>query len=120
MKSLLLCLCFFSLAATAWLGVMETILHHPGFVFRICVIFLLAAQSLTTILFLVLRARGRMKALLLLGGSGIFVFGGTCVVSVLRAAHFEGYILVIGCALILQGALTVFVVSRADDRRLRS
>jgi hypothetical protein len=116
-KSLLLCLCFFSLAATAWLGIMETILHHPGFILRIFVAFLLAAQSLTTIVFLILRGRGRMKTLVFGGGQAIFIFGILMVVSILKTAHFEGYILVIGCALILQGALTVFVVPRPGDRR---
>jgi hypothetical protein len=119
MKSLLLCLCFFSLAATAWLGIMETILHHPGFILRIFVAFLLAAQSLTTIVFLILRGRGGMKILVALGGGLITIFGVSAIVSILRAAHFEGYVLVIGCALVLQGALTIFVVTFIGDRRLR-
>lgn len=119
MKSLLLCLCFFSLAATAWLGIMETILHHPGFILRIFVAFLLAAQSLTTIVFLILRGRGGMKILVTLGGGLITIFGVSAIVSILKAAHFEGYVLVIGCALVLQGALTIFVVTFIGDRRLR-
>ena len=120
MKSLLLCLCFFSLAATAWLGIMETILHHPGFILRIFVAFLLAAQSLTTIVFLILRGRGGMKILVALGGGLITIFGVSAIASILKAAHFEGYVLVIGCALVLQGALTVFMVTSVGDRRLRS
>lgn len=112
-------MCFFSLAATAWLGIMETILHHPGFILRIFVAFLLAAQSLTTIVFLILRGRGGMKILVTLGGGLITIFGVSAIVSILKAAHFEGYVLVIGCALVLQGALTIFVVTFIGDRRLR-
>lgn len=120
MKSILLCLCFFSLAAMAWLGIMEIILHHPGFLLRILVAFLLAVQSLATILSLVLRGRGGLKIPVALGGGLITVFGIAAVVSVLRAAHFEGYILVIGCAQILQGALTIYVAAFVSDGRLRS
>jgi len=116
MKGVLLCLCFFSLAALAWLGIMETVLHHPGFVFRIAVDLLLATQSLLTILFLILRGRSGMKIPVAIGGGWIVAFGISTIVSILRAAHFEGYILVIGFALILQGALTVFVAALSVDR----
>ncbi len=118
MKGILLCLCFFTLAATVWLGIMETILRHPGFVLRILVVLLLAAQSLTTVFFLVLRERGAMRIPVALGGGLIAVFGVSAVLSILRAAHFEGYVFVIGCALILQGALTILVF--VDNRRLPS
>jgi hypothetical protein len=120
MKSILLCLSFFCLAATAWLGIMESILRHPGFVPRILVALLLAAQSLATILFLVLQGRGGMKIPVALGGGMAAVFGISAVVSILRAAHFEGFVLVIGCALILQGALTILVVTFAGNRQLPS
>ena len=107
MKRLLLFLCFSTLAAMAWLSVMEIILGHPGSVLRICIAVLLASQSLSTILFLIFRGKERARSLLMIGGLLITLFGILVVVSILRAAHFEGYILLIGLALILQGVVTI-------------
>ncbi len=106
-RSILLLLSFFTLAATAWLGVMEMVLHRPGFSHRIFIAALLACQSLSTILFLVFRGHGRVRIVLNISGLLIAMFGIWSVVSVLRAAHFEGYVLLIGLALTLQGVLTV-------------
>ena len=107
MKGFLLGLCFFTLAATAWLGIMESVLHRPGFALRILWAFFFAGQSLATILFLILRGRRRLQILLTLGGGVTAIFGISAVVSVLRAAHFEGYALLIGSALALQGVFTI-------------
>jgi len=110
-KGVLLGLCFFTLAATAWLGIMESVLHHPGFALRILWATLLAGQSLATIMFLILRGGGRLQILLALSGAAVAVFGISAVVGVLRAAHFEGYVLLIGSALVLQGACTISVLA---------
>ena len=118
MKGVLLGLCFFTLAATAWLGIMESVLHHPGFVSRILWAILLAGQSLATIMFLILRGRGRLQILLTLGGAFVAIFGFSAVVSVLRAAHFEGYVLLIGSALVLQGMFTVGVLRFWNEQPL--
>ena len=91
MKRVLLCLCFFTLAATAWLGIMEIILHHPGFGLRICLASLFAGQSLTIIFFLIFRGR-KWRFLLMLAGGLTAIFGISTVVSILKAAHFEGYV----------------------------
>jgi len=117
MKSVVLLLSFFTLAATAWLGVMEMVLHHPGSVFRIFIAILLACQSLSTILFLVFRGHGRFQIFLNISGFLIAMFGIWSVVSILRAAHFEGYVLLIGLALILQGVLTIATLAtRGTDK----
>lgn len=144
MRSTLLCLCCFTLAATAWLGVMETVLHHPGFALRIFCAVLLAGQSMATILFLTLRGRGRpsdfesvqlrpdpvmfaifrghgrLHILLIVGGALILVFGISAVVSILKASHFEGYALLIGAALVVQGALTIVTLAFVRNSRIRS
>ncbi len=110
-------LSFFTLAATAWLGVMEMVLRHPGFSLRIFIAVLLACQSLSTVLSLVFRGHGRFKILLNLRGFLIAMLGIWSVVSILRAAHFEGYVLLIGLALTLQGVLTVATpAARGTDK----
>jgi len=144
MKSILLCLCFFTLAATIWLGIMETVLHHPGFTLRILIEVFLAVQSLATIVFLILRGseraahfgseqlrpdpilsmilrgRGRLHILLTIGGALILVFGISAVVLILKAAHFEGYVLLIGAALAVQGVLTIVMLAFLGKSRVRS
>ena len=120
MKSILMCLCFFTMAAAAWLGVMETILRHPGFVVRICLEIVFAAQSLATILFLMLRGHRPLRVLLILGGGAILVFGALAVMTILKAPHFEGYVLVIGAALIMQGSLTIATLAFVPDFPLPS
>ena len=110
MKRILLFLCFFTLAAITWLSVMEIILHHPGSVLRICIEGLLALQSLSTILFLIFRGKQRARGLLMTGGFLITLFGISAAISILRPAHFEGYILLIGLALILQGVVTIITL----------
>ena len=113
MKGILLFLCFFTLAAMTWLGIMEMILHHPGSGPRICIAILLACQSLSTILFLIFRGHARIQILLRISGFLIAIFGISAVVSNLKATHFEGYVLLIGLGLILQGALTMVTLNSA-------
>ncbi len=113
MKSTLLIVCFFTLAAMIWLGIMEIVLHHPGSSLRMWLDFLLASQSLSTLLFLIFRRHGRIQIFLRICGFLIAIFGISAVVSILKAAHFEGYVLLIGLALILQGALTMAALTSA-------
>jgi len=111
MRRVLLFLCFFTLAATTWLGIMEAVLHLAGAGPRIFGDFMLALQSLGTMSFLIFRGYGRIPILLILSGGQVAIFGISAVVSVLRAPHFEGYLLIIGSALILQGGFTVAAAS---------
>ena len=118
MKSVLLFLCFCTLAAMTWLCIMEVVLHHPGSGLRICLAFLLASQSLSRILFLIFRGDGRIRLFLRISGFLIAIFGISAVVSILKAAHFEGYVLLIGLTLILQGTLTaaMLISARGGDK----
>jgi hypothetical protein len=43
----------------------------------------------------------------MLAGGLTAIFGISTVIAILRAAHFEGFVLLIGSALILQGTLTM-------------
>ncbi len=118
MKRILLFLCFFTFAATTWLNLMEITMHRPGFALRICIAVLLALQSLSTILFLIFRGKKRARGILMIGGFLITLFGISAVVSILKAAHFEGYVLLIGLGLILQGVITIvtLVSMRGADK----
>jgi hypothetical protein len=109
MKKALLPLSMFTFACACWLGVMEMMLRHPGYGTRVGVAVLIALISMATVLVRMadvgVGARGErwlwVGAVLLIG------IGGQAFVRNARAAHFEGFVLVISVALIVQGLLTL-------------
>jgi hypothetical protein len=99
---------------------MEAVLRHPGFVARIFFEMFFAAQSLATILFLVFRGHNFFRILLMLGGVAVLLMGCSAIIAVLKAAHFEGYVLIIGAALILQAVFTIAALAFGADFRFLS
>jgi hypothetical protein len=100
-------LCGFCIVACGWLAVMFVVLHRPGFERGAAMSSLFILQSL-----LALATVNRVltsiawRLLTLAGAAGIVWAGGAAVVRTLSNPHFEGYVLVIGSALVLQGLLT--------------
>ena len=121
MKGSLLCLCFLTLAASAWFGFMETVLHdetvlyHPGSDIRITWAIMLTFASFFTILYLVLPGYRHLRigvsfcAVVMLG------HGLSAILLVIRSAHFEGYFLLYGVALTLQFALAILALAFVPD-----
>jgi hypothetical protein len=107
MSKLLFLICFFTIAAGCWLAVMENVLKHEGYAGRTLLDLLIAAQGLATLLVLWVRAGSLLRILVMLGAIAIVWVGIAAVLKVWQASHFEGYVLVIGSALVLQGILTV-------------
>ena len=59
--------------------------------------------------------RGRLVRLsLLAGGAAIAWLGGSWAYGTVAGDHFEGYALVLGTALAIQGALTIAIVLGGD------
>jgi hypothetical protein len=115
MKRSLISLCFFTLAASAWLGASETILRHPFFQMRIIWAVMLAAASLVTILYLVLPGYRLLRILVSLSAVFMINSGTGAIVALLGAAYFDGYILLIPAALILQLALAILTLAFVPD-----
>ncbi len=111
-KRLLALLCVFVAAACAWLVMMEFVLKHPGYMARSAVELCLCAQAIVTLLYLLLHAGNVLRRVALMCAMLIVPFGAYCLVEILRAQHFEGYILLISAALMMQGALTMAVLLR--------
>jgi len=106
-RQLMALTCWLGLAAGIWLAVMENVLKHEGYAGRTAIAACIAMQSLATLL-LVARPRGFVfRRVVMAGAVGIVVLGGYSVLRILDAPHFEGFVLVIGAALILQGGLTL-------------
>lgn len=107
MKSLLILMSLFTIAAGAWLAVMENVLKHEGYPGRTMIDLLIAAQGVATLSAILFRAGSPLRILVILGAVALACVGISAVSNVLRASHFEGYVLVIGSALVIQGILTI-------------
>ena len=110
MRASLTWMCVVTVLAGAWLAVMENILRHPGFVGRSAVAACIVVQGIATVLFLMLHGRTLFRFLVLGGAIGAALLGAAAVIRILNAAHFEGFVLVIGAALVVQGILALVVV----------
>jgi len=99
--------CGFCVAACGWLAVMHLILRRPGFEERFGMAILFVLQSLLALAVLnKVLSRVPWRLLALAGAVGIVWAGVIAVMNTLHGPHFEGFALVIGAALILQGLLT--------------
>ncbi|HEY1215966.1 MAG TPA: hypothetical protein VGE93_20245, partial [Bryobacteraceae bacterium] len=103
----LVLICLFAIAAGIWLGTMEHILRHDGYLARSVIAACIAVQGLATLLYLLLHGRSVFRRVVITGAVGIILLGGSAILRISRAQHFEGFVLLIGLALLLQGALTL-------------
>ena len=106
----------FTTVCLAWFTVMEIVLRHPGFEMRACVSVGLAVLSIAPVavwrLHLSRLAPWMRAAAVPLLGIGLVAFVRNAI-----NTDFEGYILVISVALILEGLLMLFVFPRISARR---
>ena len=107
-RTLLNVLCGLTIAASAWLGLMFVVLHRPGFERGAGMAALFVLQSLLAVLV----ANGWLsgvlwRAVTMAGAAGLAVTGAFVVGRTLNGLHFEGYLLVIGVLLTLQGVTTL-------------
>jgi len=110
MRKALAGLSCFTGAASCWLAVMFVVLGHPGYQWRTVMALLFVVQSVLTLAALAGYANGGgIRLLLLLGAASTVVAGGQALRANASSADPEGYAEVIGLALIIQGALTLWV-----------
>ena len=108
MRTILAALCCVTIAASCWLGVMFIVLQRSGYERGAAVSALFVLQSLLTwgVVAKILASVWARRAAML-GAMGIVWFGATAIAENLSGPHFEGYIVVIGAALVVQGLLTL-------------
>jgi len=116
MKAALTWISVFIVAAGGWLVCMENILKHPGYAERTAIAAGIAIQGLATLLFLLFDGRWILRALVLIGAAGVSILGASAIERILDAEHFEGFVLLIGVALIVQGVLTLAVALRTRQQ----
>ena len=105
-KQALLLVCFFTVAAGVWMTVMENILRHHGYGWRSAVAVCIAAQGAVTLLALLRSSGFWFRTAVMTGAAAITALGISAIWGVAHAVHFEGFVVVIGAALLMQGALT--------------
>jgi hypothetical protein len=113
MKVALTWMSVFTAAAGVWLAVMEDILKHAGYGERTAIAACIVIQGLATLLLLLLDGRLIFRAFVLMGALGVAMLGVSAIKRTLDAPHFEGFVLLIGSALIVQCVLTLVVVPGA-------
>jgi hypothetical protein len=107
MRAILTGLCGLTLAASAWLGTMFVVLHRPGYERGFGMSVLFALQSLLALA--VARqwvSGGLWRAAAVAGAAGLVWTGTAALTANLTAPHFEGFALIVGLLLVLQGLLT--------------
>ena len=108
MRPLLNALCVLTIAASAWLGVMHVVLHRPGYERGAGMAALFILQSLVVMAVTNHRLIGAWwRMATLLGAAGMTWVGVSAVVGNLTGTHFEGFAVIIGALLVLQGIFTV-------------
>ena len=115
MGKVLMALSAVVLACACWLAVMETILRHEGYAGRIAEALGIAAISAATILAKMLHAGLVVERWLWLGAGTLIVLGATAFLHNERAAHFEGFVMVISLLLLTQGELMLATMGRRNN-----
>ena len=110
MRTVLLTVCGFTLLACAWLTAMESVLRHPGYPSRMILDALLGAGSLAIGLVVLFLATTLWRWLALAAAVAAGGVGISAIVHDARAVHFEGFVLLIGSALSVQAALSIWVL----------
>ncbi len=117
MKAALISMSLFTVAAGVWLALMENILKHPGYTGRTAIAACIAIQGLATLLLVLLDGRSIFRKLILTGAVALAILGASAIERILDAPHFEGFVLLIGFALIVQCLLTVAVLHRTRQQK---
>jgi hypothetical protein len=109
MRSLLGAVCCFTIAASCWLATMSLVLHHAGYEAQAGLALLFVVQSLLTLGVLAGLLPGISTRIVCAAGAiGLAAAGARAIAANLSRPHFEGYALVIGAVLVLQGVLTLW------------
>lgn len=108
-------LCGFTALCGAWLGAMDLRLHHPRF--QVAIAATIVLQGLLTLSALRYRMSLPLRALAMLGCCGPFYLAARALAGILRGADYEGYILLIALALLVQALLTLATLAQPEPPR---
>lgn len=111
----LLSLCSFTALCGLWLGAMGLRFRHPGYVEGEVISAIIVGQALLTIAALCLQSVRVLLNLSSVGSVALFALATKALLGLVEGTHFEGYILLIAVALLMQGVATLLVLR--DERQ---
>jgi hypothetical protein len=109
LKSSLAMVCGLTMLATVYLSASLVVLQPPRASYlqwALAAALILAQGALTVVVLLAGRAAA-LRPVVLAGGAGAGLFGAWTVYRTASGPHFEGYALVLGSMLVVQGVLTL-------------
>jgi len=101
------------LACLLWLSTMELILRHLGFPTRLAIHLILGAVCALGVFVGLRRKTTVLRRWLVLPGAAVAAFGVYTYVSLSRAAHFEGFSVVLLLLFVLEGVLLLAEAGQA-------
>jgi hypothetical protein len=112
MRASLTWMCLLTALAGVWLAVMEHVLKHPGYAGRSAIAAGIMIQGLATVLYLMWHGHPIFRIFVQVGAVSVVMLGTSAIIRILNAPHFEGFVLLIGAALIVQGLTALIVAGR--------
>ena len=109
----------FIIIAGVWLALLERVLRHPGYTVRTAIAAYIVIHGLATLLVLMSAGDSILRWFALAGALGTAVLGVTAIIGTLHSLHFEGFVLLMGLALMLQSILTYGRLFRANGGMYR-
>ena len=115
-------MCMFTLLATAYLTASLLVLRPPRANYQQWspMAALIIAQGVVTLVALFLVRTAPVRYAALAGAVAIALAGALWVLTMLSGPHFEGYALVLGSALVVQGVLTLVTLARRSRDGVRA
>ncbi|HEV2618741.1 MAG TPA: permease prefix domain 2-containing transporter [Acidobacteriaceae bacterium] len=96
--------------AGVWLGMMDVVLRHPGYGSQVVIAAMIVSQALLTLAALRFDRSGGLRATATAGSLIVLWIAGRALIAALRGPHFEGYILLISSALMVQATLALLTL----------
>jgi len=112
---LLVMVSLFTGGCGGWLAFMEQRLHHSGYSVRIGVDLFTALASSVSMVAVVLRL-SRIRHYLSITALGLIAFALRAIIRDIHSNHFEGFVLIIALALMLQAALMLVSANKDKDK----
>jgi hypothetical protein len=113
-RTALIAVCGFTMLATMYLSVSQLVLQPPRVNLQHWLLNAAAivATGMLTLAAIVAARSAALRYTVTAAGAGVALLGATAVYGTVSGPHFEGYALVLGAALVVQGALTWITLGR--------
>ncbi len=118
-KTALAAICVFTLLATAYLSASLLILRPPRANYRQWALtaVVIVAHGVLTLTALRSGSSKGLRSVAAAGGVVLAALGASSLYTTVSGPHFEGYALVLGSGMAVQGTLTLFALTRPEHSR---